>query len=154
MALVIQSLYGTPLEELVWLELQKEFWLWNLDILIKLRFRLGLALTSELPHPNELLYLAFGFFTGSFRVLKDSYPRGTYTKFLPIPSLAKAQVRRPAMPIPPPISSVFSSKPAESFPRARADSVSKRERQKTFDLERLVALLPLPQVPFLRQEKA
>lgn len=76
--------------------------------------------------------------------MKDSSPRA---QFLPIPSLAKAQVRRPAMPIPPPISSVFSSKLAESFPRA--DSVSKRERQKTFYLERLVALLPLQQVPFL-----
>lgn len=95
--------------------------LFNLDILIKNKFRLGLALTSKLPHPNKLLYLAFGFFTGSFRVLKDSSPRGTSPQFLPIPSLAKAQVRRPAMPIPPPISSVFSSKLAESFPRA--DSV-------------------------------
>lgn len=53
MALVIQSLYGSPLEELVWLELQKEFLLWNLDILKQLRFRLGLALTSELPYLKE-----------------------------------------------------------------------------------------------------
>ncbi|XVE66638.1 hypothetical protein DITRI_Ditri08aG0094300 [Diplodiscus trichospermus] len=110
-----------------------------------MRFRLGLALTSELPHPNKLLYLAFGFFTKSFWVLKDSYLRGTSTKFLPIPSLAKAQVRRPAMPIPPTISSIFSSKLAKSFPRAKADSVSKREKKKTFDLERLVALLSFQQ---------
>lgn len=93
----------------------------SLLILIKLRFRLGLALTSELPHPNELLYLAFESFTGSFRVLNDSSPRVTFPQFLPIPSLAKAQVRRPAMQIPPPTPSVFSSKLAESF--SRSDSV-------------------------------
>lgn len=57
----------------------------------------------------------------------EASPRGTSPQFLPIPSLSKAQVRRPAMQIPPPTPSFFSSKLAESFPRA--DSVSKRERE-------------------------
>src|SRR5579862_9577629 len=49
-------------------------------------------------------YFTLQSFTGSFRVLNDSSPQ-----FLPIPSLAKAQVRRPAMQIPPPSISIFVS---------------------------------------------
>lgn len=38
--------------------------LWNLDILIKKRFRLGLALTSELPHPHNIAPLPLDFLLG------------------------------------------------------------------------------------------
>ena len=37
--------------------LQKEFLLWNLDILKQLRFFLGIALTSELPYLKKTLDL-------------------------------------------------------------------------------------------------
>lgn len=79
-----------------------------------------------------------------------SFSAGDFSSISAYPN-SKAQVRRPAMQIPPPTPSFFSSKLAESFPRA--DSVSKREREKTCYLERLVALLPLQKVPFLRQER-